>query len=234
MERKLSLVIIFCVLVCFVSSASAFDKYQSRTRGNQASFNIWTDTSCGYEGLSVWIFEENQRGKQTSYNTVYIDFYGYDFCNGTYKGGYGMVDGASFNIQNLKSASLKANGSLEIYSCNYGIPSDGGKDEDSDFDAGIGGAGGSGDDGGMPEDPCTYSSAPFSVDIEWIGAGDIYRDRSSSSYSTPYSRYRSSYSGQTCDATVSGTFLINGDAISIADGYGSLSKSSSGYFEVYW
>jgi hypothetical protein len=228
MNKIVSVVIVGFILAVFVSYASAFEMHRSRTRGKEASFSSGTNTECGFENISLWIFEENQRGKQTSYDSVYIDYYKYNYCDGTYITGYGTVDGADFDMKNLKSASLVANGSLEIYSCNYVFPIYESSSSDITMDAGTFG------DGGGPVEPCGYSTTAFSINIVWTGTTDIYRERSSNAYSTPTSRYRSTYMGKSCDANVSGTILI-GDDISVdpEEGYGSLSQIWSGDFEVY-
>lgn len=200
--------------------ASALTKYQSVTRGNQASASTWSYDSCGYEGVSVWAFEQDQRGPKTASNAVYVDYYGYDYCTGQDTWGWAVIDGAAFSQRRLDSASVTASTTMTVTTCTYTSGGGGGSDAGVD-----GGTWGSYD--------CSSSDVPLSVDVDWVGTGDATRDRSSSTYNTPHSRYRSRSSGQYREATVRGAVTIDGASVDMSTGYGSLSLSSSGYFEMY-
>jgi hypothetical protein len=128
-------------------------------------------------------------------------------------------------MRNLRSASLAAIGSIEITSCQYGNAYKSDDVSNAIMDAGT--------DGGSPNNPCATSSADVSIDLAWTGTGDVYRDRSTETYNTPNSRYRSTHLGESNDATVSGTLLMNGGSIDLSNGYGSLSRTVSGAFEIY-
>jgi hypothetical protein len=68
------------------------------------------------------------------------------------------------------------------------------------------------------------------VSLDWSGTGETYRERSNYTYSTPTAQ---TFNGQSRDASVSGFVTVDGTDLSFADGYGSLSRSNSGYFEMY-
>ncbi|HEX7480929.1 MAG TPA: hypothetical protein VF331_24215 [Polyangiales bacterium] len=209
--------------------AHALTKYQSSTKGNQAQTSVWSSNACGYEGVSVWAFEQDQRGSsaKTSYNSVYVDYYSYDFCAGTDRYGFAVIDGATFAQQKVDSASVSANTTMSISSCTYS--SDGG--------GGMGGTGGKGGgtDGGIGGGSytCSQYNAPLTIAAYWTGTGDTTRDRSTQSYSTPHARYRSRSSGQSRDATMSGSISVDNSNIDLSGAYGSLSIVSSGSFEMY-
>lgn len=199
------------LLLSFGSQAHAAQKYSYKTKGNTASYSAYSDSECGYEYLSVYVFEERVSGNQTAYDSVYLDYTSYDFCTGSYSYGYGAIDGTSFDVSKLKSASVDGSGSIELVTCNYGGMGEG--------------------DGGM-EDPCVYSSATATVNLDWVGTGDTYKDRYVQVSSSPSSRYRYVQSGQSREATVSGSIAIDGSPLSLTSSYGSLNYSASSTFEI--
>jgi hypothetical protein len=261
MKQILSLVGIATALLGFGPEAHALEKYQSRTRGAQASYTAYESTDCGYASLSVWGFEEIGSGNQTSYDSVYVDYYSYDFCTGVYEQGYGYVNASTFDIQRLQSASIDGTGTFELSVCDYSNGGGGGEGGMSGGAGGvsgvggfggagaggmIGGAGGVGGVGGVGgasgmggdgdgdyEDPCTYTTASLVVSLDWVGTGDTFRERSVYTYSTPSTRYRQTSSGQTREATVTGTVTIDGNDLALTNGYGSLSQTQNGSFEMY-
>lgn len=225
MKSASSLLLAMILLVGIGMPAHAHQKYAYRTKGNSASFSTWEGDDCSYAGISVWAFEQRENGNKTTYNSVYVDYYFYDFCTGESEYGYASLDGASFNQQKLNSATVQGSGILTKVACNYGDsggmlpPTDPGEPADGGTDP--------------MGDPCTYTEASVDLNLLWTGTGDTYKDRSSSTYNTPYSRYRYRSTGQTRDASLSGSLLIDGSPVDISNGYGSLGQSSSGSFEFY-
>lgn len=211
MNKIVSLFGIAVTLLALGSEAQAAQKYSYRTKGNAATFSTSSSTDCGYEYLNVYVFEERTSGNQTTYDSVTVDFVRYDFCTGQYAYGYGVLDGAAFDVQKLQRASVDGSGSFELVTCDY---SEGG-----------------GDDAGFV-DPCTYSSVPLSVNLDWTGTGETYKDRYVQVSSTPSARYRYTQSGQSREAAVTGSVTIDGTPADLSNGYGSLSFSSSASFEI--
>jgi hypothetical protein len=207
-------------LFSVAGQAHALTKYQSSTRGNQASASEWSYDSCSSEGVSIWAFEQNQRGSKTANNSVYIDYYRYDSCTGTDTWGSASIDGAAFNQRRLDGASLTGSATMTVTTCTYTGGGGGGSD------AGVDGGMGGGYD-------CSSVDVPVSINIAWTGTGDTSKDRYSSAYSTPHSRYRYRSTGQSRDATLSGTVSIDSSNVDMSTGYGSLSIQSSGSFEMY-
>lgn len=234
MNKILSVLAVTVALFGVSAQAHAAEKYSSRTRGNSASFQAWTSSECGYQSVSVWAFEEDQRGQgnTTSYDAIYVDYYSYDYCTGTDSWGSSVIDSSSFDMQRLNGASLDASGSIDLYVCEYGGGGTGGMGGTGGV-GGMAGTAGDGGDGGVPSDPCGYASVALDVSLDFVGTGDTTRDRYTSTYTTPHSRYTSRYSGQSRAATVTGSILIDGSAVDLTDGYGTLSASTSGYFEMY-
>jgi hypothetical protein len=247
MNRFLSLFGIAFVLLAVGSQAHAAEKYSYRTRGAQASYSAYVSTECGYESVSIWVFEQKTKGTNPSqYDSAYIDYQSYDFCTGSYGYGYGDLTGAAFDIDRLQSATLDGTGSLEVVRCNYG---DGGGGGGGGMGGGMGGVGGGagvsgmggaggvggsgGAGGGGVEDPCTYSTEDVSVSLDWTGIGDTFRERSTQTYVSGTSRYRYTSNGQSREATVTGSVAIDGVGLNLGDGYGSLSQTSQGSFEIY-
>jgi hypothetical protein len=224
MNRTLSLIGIVVGLLALGADAHAAQKTSYRVKGSTASYSAYSSTECGYQNLSVYVFEERTGGNQTTYDSVYLDYSAFNYCTGEYSYGYSALDGAAFDINKLQSASVDAAGTIELTTCNYGSGGGGG------MGGAGGGAGAAG--GGGEEDPCVYSTAPLSVSIDWTGTGDTYKDRYVQVSTTPSARYVYRSSGQTREATVSASILIDGNAIVLSDAYGSLSQSSSASFEI--
>lgn len=206
MNRILSVFGIALGLMALGSEAHALQKYQSRTKGSQATYSAYSSTECGYETVSVYVFEERTSGNQTTYDSVYIDYSSYDFCTGSYAYGYSQIEGAAFDVQRLQRASVDGDGVMELVSCDYS--------------------------GGSEEDPCTYGSVPFSLSVDWTGTGDTYRERYTQTSVTPSARYRYTSNGQSREASVNALIEIDGATIELTDESGSLSTVSSGSFEV--
>jgi hypothetical protein len=177
-----------------------------------------------------------------STSSVYLDYSAFNYCTGEYSYGYSALDGAAFDINKLQSASVDGTGTIELTTCNYGSGGGGGMGGFGGMGgvggmAGVGGMGGAGGGagaagGGGEEDPCVYSTAPLSVSIDWTGTGDTYKDRYVQVSTTPSARYVYRSTGQTREATVSASILIDGNALVLSDAYGSLSQSSSASFEI--
>ena len=226
MKRVTTAVALLIALCGVTADAHALEKYMYRTRGNQASFNAWSDTDCGSQQVSVWAFEEAGKPNQSyASDVLYVDYWAYDWCTGASSYGFASFDAASFNVQRLKSATADVTATIDVQSCHI---EDGG--------GGGGGAAGAGaSDGGSPwyEYVCESSAQELLIDLTWAASGPVYRDRSLFSYSTPYSRYRSMWSGQSVEATMSGVISIGSLDIDAASGYGSLGTTSSGSFEMY-
>lgn len=232
MNRILSVFGIALGLMALGSEAHALQKYQSRTKGSQASYSAYSSTECGYETVSVYVFEEQTSGNQTAYDSVYIDYSSYDFCSGSYASGFGYLDGAAFDMQRLQSASVDGDGTMELVSCNYGGGGGGEGGMGGGGMSGGGGMGGSPSDGGVYEDPCTYGSVPFSLSVDWTGTGDTYRERYTQTSVTPNARYRYTSNGQSRQASVNALIEIDGATIELTDESGGLSIVSSGTFEI--
>lgn len=228
--KRISTALALMFALCGVAAdAHALEKYMSRTRGNQASFGAWSDTDCGGQYVNVWAFEEAANPNQSyASDVLYVDFYSYDWCTGDSSYGYAQFDGTSFDVQKLKSATADVSATIDVQSCHMVDGGGGG--------GGGAGAGGSGSsDGGMPwyDYVCESSTESLLIDLTWTATGGIYRDRSNYSYSTPYSRYRSIWSGQSTEATISGVISIGDLDLDVSSGYGSLGYTQSGSFEMY-
>ena len=212
MNKIVSLFGIAATLLALGSEAQAAQKYSYRTKGNTATYSASSSTDCGYESLSVYVFEERTSGSQVSYDAVNVDYARYDFCTGEYTYGYGTFSGADFDVKKLQSASVDGTGSFELVSCDY---SEGGGDTDGGF-----------------IDPCVYSTSAISLNLDWVGTGETYKDRYVQVSSTPSARYKYTQNGQSREAAVTGSISIDGTPLSLSDGYGSLSFSSSATFEI--
>ena len=249
MNKIVSLLGIAIGLFALSTQAHAAQKYSYRAKGNAASYSAYSSTECGYENVTVYVFEERSSGNQTVNDSVYVDYTSYDFCTGSYTFGYGALDGVAFDVRKLQSASLDGTGTMELVSCNYGEGGGGGMGGMGGVGGaggmmagagGVGGASGMGGVGGMGgaggggggEDPCTYSNAALAVSIDWVGTGDIYKDRYVQVSSTPSARYRYVSNGQSREATTTAAISIDGAPLTLTDGYGSLSYSSTATFEI--
>ena len=242
MKRTLSLFGIAFALLTVGAQAHAGQKTGYRVKGNSASYSAYTSTECGYENVSVNVFEERTSGNQTSYDSLYIDYSSFNFCTGAYTSGYGVIDNAAYDVKKLQSASADATGSIELTTCSFG----GGGGGTGGMGGGVGGMGGAGGaagaagmagfgggGGGGEVDPCVYITGSLSVSLDWVGTGDISKDRYVQTSTTPNGRFRYTSTGQSREATVTGSIVIDGSELALVDAYGSLTSSSSAYFEIF-
>jgi hypothetical protein len=245
-----SLTLVLLCLCGFVAQAQAHTKYKSQTRNSSASFSSYANDDCSYSSIYVQAFEEESRGGNQSYaaDVVYVDYSSYDYCTGEQSWGWAYFDGASFDVQKLKSASVDVVDQMYLSKCHYtdgggggggtggvgGVGGIGGSGGGAGMGGAAGAAGGSADGGmGWGGYECTDSYVSLVVDLNWKASGVISKDRSNQTYSSPNGTYRYRYTGQSVDATISGALIIDGVDVSLSDSYAGLGHTTSGYFEMY-
>jgi hypothetical protein len=69
MNRTLSLIGIVVGLLALGADAHAAQKTSYRVKGSTASYSAYSSTECGYQNLSVYVFEERTGGNQTTYDS---------------------------------------------------------------------------------------------------------------------------------------------------------------------
>jgi len=247
--RTLTLVLVG--LCGFVTPALAHTKYKSQTRNNSAQFNAWSGDDCSSSSVSIWAFEQESRGTQSyAVDVVYVDYSSYNYCTGDQSYGWASFDAAAFDIQKLKSASVDVTDQMYVSTCHYTDGGGGGTGGTGGIGgptggvggmggaAGVGGAagaaGGDADGGtGWGGYVCEDAYVSLVIDLSWAPSGQVYKDRYSSTHSSPNGTYRQRFTGQSVDATVSGALIIDGQDVSLSNGYGSLGYTASGSFEMY-
>jgi len=206
--------------ISFSSQSNAESvKYQYRSSGKNAYINFYSydESGCGYTGgymqVSESMYRDNQNGRSNPVSMGYVSLYSDNWCNSSYRYGYGEINLSALNIpKSLSNATAHGAGSITWDECSW--------DETSSAYS------------------CNNKSENITVDIEITAMDSMVTNRSTNSSvsSGPWgtSTYSSRSNGTYRDANATGS--ISGDAGTSIDvstsSYSQIANWISGYMSI--
>lgn len=117
----------FGISISLASQSNAESvKYQYRSSGKNIyiDFYNYDESGCGYSGgniqLSESMYRDNQNGRSNPVSMGYVYLYSNNWCNSSYRWGYGEINLSALNIpKSLASATAHGIGNINWDECSW-------------------------------------------------------------------------------------------------------------------